>query len=158
MRIYKIGTTKILLATAIVCVAVFYPFNYEPVAEQASTDDKTAQNALQEERLNAIKADIAKKVEEYSKLKQEIEELKKFFDQKDSESFQRVIKIYEAMPPEEAARRIEKLDTDTAVSILSALKPKTASKILAQIEAEQAAALSKKILTNVKNLKEKTSR
>ncbi|MFZ6008041.1 MAG: magnesium transporter MgtE N-terminal domain-containing protein, partial [Nitrospirota bacterium] len=73
------------------------------------------------------------------------------------EGLLKVAKMYEAMPPEEAARKLEKLDEDVAVIILNSLKPKTAGKILAQMENDKAASLSKKILIKGKVLQEKTS-
>lgn len=58
------------------------------------------------------------------------------------------------MPPEEAATRLEKLDDDTATTLLLAIKPRQAAKILANVNPEKAAVLSKRLVS----IKEKTSK
>jgi flagellar motility protein MotE (MotC chaperone) len=61
------------------------------------------------------------------------------------------------MPPEEAARRLEALGEDKAVLIISSLKPRTAGRIMAQMDAEKAASISRKMLERSRAVKEKTS-
>jgi len=58
------------------------------------------------------------------------------------------------MPPEEAATRIEKLDDETAITLILAIKPRQAAKILANVNPEKAAIISKKIV----KIKEKESK
>lgn len=118
-------------------------------------------SSIEEERLKILQEDLAKKTEELKRLKSEIEEkikqqeeLKAQLEKAKAENYQRLAKIYESMPPEEAASRIEKLDDDTAVTLLLAIKPRQAGKILANITPEKAAQLSKKIVS----IKEKSSR
>lgn len=55
-------------------------------------------------------------------------------------------KMYEAMEPEEAAARLEKLPDRTAVAILRLLKGKTAGAILAQVKPARAAKLTEQLL------------
>lgn len=138
---------------------IFYllPITYYPLPVFAQ-QPAAQQRSLEEERLNILKADIKKEIERLEKLKKEIEEVQKALDMKIQEGLLKVAKMYEAMPPEEAARKLEKLDEDVAVIILNSLKPKTAGKILAQMENGKAASLSKKILIKGKVLQEKTSR
>lgn len=136
------------------------PITYYPLsvyAQQPAAQQKTLPASLEEERLTILKADIKKEIERLEKLKKEIEEVQKALDIKIQEGLLKVAKMYEAMPPEEAARKLEKLDEDAAVIILNSLKPKTAGKILAQMENDKAASLSKKILIKGKVLQEKTS-
>jgi len=117
--------------------------------------------SVEEDRLKILQEDLAKKTEELKKLKTEIEakikqqeELKAQLEKSQQENYQKLAKIYESMPPEEAASRIEKLDEDTAVTLLLAIKPRQAGKILANITPEKAAALSKRIVS----IKEKSSK
>ncbi len=128
-----------------------------PQQKQQQQTIQFPQKSLEEERLKVLRDDIQKKIEEYKKLKKEIEEAQKALDIKIQEGLLKVAKMYESMPSEEAARRLEKLDEDTAVIILNSLKPKIAGKILAQIESDIAASLSKKLLIKGKVLQEKTS-
>ncbi|MCL4536496.1 MAG: hypothetical protein M1610_02735 [Nitrospirae bacterium] len=126
-------------------------------AQQKEQQPAAQQRSLEEDRLNILKADIKKEIERLEKLKKEMEGVQKALDLKIQEGLLKVAKMYEAMPPEEAARKLEKLDEDTAVIILNSLKPKIAGKILAQMESDRAASLSKKILIKGKVLQEKTS-
>jgi len=125
------------------------------------TTSKESSQSIEEERIKILKEDLAKKTEELKKLREEInakikeqEEIKAQIEKAQSENFQRLAKIYESMPPEEAATRIEKLDDDTATALILAIKPRQAAKILANVNPEKAAVISKKIV----KIKEKESK
>lgn len=127
------------------------------IGQQSSKQSTT----IEEERLRILQEDLAKKTEELKKLKEEIdakikrqEELKAELTRAQEERYQKLAKIYEQMPPEEAATRIEKLDDETAVNLILAIKPRQAAKILANVNPEKAAILSKLLLS----LKERTSK
>lgn len=130
------------------------------IGQQIST--KENQNpSIEEERTKIIQEDLSKKIEELKKLRDEInakikeqEEIKAQLEKARSENYQRLAKIYESMPPEEAASRIEKLDDDTATTLILAIKPRQAAKILANVNPEKAAIISKKIVI----IKEKASK
>lgn len=116
---------------------------------------------IEEERLKILQEDLAKKTEELKKLRDEInakikqqEELKAQLEKSQQENYQRLAKIYESMPPEEAATRLEKLDDETATLLVLAMKPRSASKILANVNPDKAATISKRIVI----LKEKESK
>ena len=55
-------------------------------------------------------------------------------------------KMYESMPSEEAAARLEKMPEHKAVEILRIVKPKIAGAILSQIRADRAAKLTEQLL------------
>jgi len=55
-------------------------------------------------------------------------------------------KIYEAMPPEEAAMRIERMPERKAIELLRLLKGKSAGAILAAVRPERAAHLTEQLL------------
>ncbi len=110
--------------------------------------------SIEEERNRILQEDLSKKIDELKKLKEEINkkikeqgELKAQLEKAQSENYQRLAKIYESMPPEEAAARLEKLDDDTATILILAIKPRQAAKILANVNPEKAAILSKKIVS-----------
>lgn len=151
--------TLIALMIYIPLLAQQEPSRQPSQQSQQAEQQKDSKKTLEEERLSIIRADIQKELERLRKLKQEVEELQRLFDakieQKDSQYLSQLAKMYESMQPEEAARRIERLDDDTAVTIITALKPKTAGRILAQIDDSRAAVLSKKILTKSKIKQEK---
>lgn len=64
-----------------------------------------------------------------------------------------VVKMYETMPPEEAAARLEKLPTAMALQVLRALKGKTAGTILASVKPDKAAKLTEQFLVRPVNSK-----
>jgi flagellar motility protein MotE (MotC chaperone) len=57
-------------------------------------------------------------------------------------------KIYESMPSEDAALRLEHMPDRKAIEILKLVKAKTAGAILAQVKADRAAKLTEQLLTN----------
>ncbi len=128
------------------------------IGQQTSNKQSTS---IEEERLKILQEDIAKKSQELKKLKEEIdakikkqEELKAQIEKAQDERYQRLAKIYEQMPAEEAATRLEKLDDETATNLILAIKPRQAAKILANVNPEKAAVLSKIIIS----LKERSSK
>ncbi len=56
-------------------------------------------------------------------------------------------KIYESMPSEDAASRLEHMPDRKAIEILKLVKAKTAGAILAQVKADRAAKLTEQLLT-----------
>lgn len=128
------------------------------IGQQTSTKHMTS---IEEDRLRILQEDLAKKTEELKKLKGEIEamikqqeQLKAQLEMAQKENYQRLAKIYESMPPEEAALRLEKLDEDTATILLLAMKPRQAARILANVDPEKAATLSKRVV----NIREKSTK
>jgi flagellar motility protein MotE (MotC chaperone) len=55
--------------------------------------------------------------------------------------------MYESMPAEEAAERIERMTNRKALEILRLLKSKAAGAILAQVKVDRAAKLSEEFIT-----------
>ena len=66
-----------------------------------------------------------------------------------------VVKMYETMPPEEAAVRLERLPTEMALEVLRSLKGKTAGTILASVKPEKAAKLTERFLAPASEKKAK---
>lgn len=120
-------------------------------AEEKKPEAKSA-TSLEEERLKILRADLQAQIEQLKKLKQEIEAMQKGLEGKRQEQFNKVVKIYESMSAEEAAKALEKLDDDTAAQIISSMKPRSSGKIMGQLDPAKAAALSKKVLARGKGL------
>ena len=57
-------------------------------------------------------------------------------------------KIYEAMPPEEAAARLERMPERKALEVLRLLKGKSAGSILAEVKPDRAARLTEQLLSS----------
>lgn len=65
-----------------------------------------------------------------------------------NQRYAQLTKIYESMPAEEAAARIERMPDRKALEILRLVKGKTAGSILAQVKVDRAAKLTEQLLSN----------
>jgi flagellar motility protein MotE (MotC chaperone) len=120
-----------------------------------------------EGRLLTLKAELEEILTQYEKLVETTEKRRKEAkDKRDQTNAQRtgndtrpptdsknvnhaqLVKIYESMPPEEAAARLEKMPDRKAVELLRLLKGKTAGAILSSVKADRAARLTEQLLTN----------
>ncbi len=129
-------------------------------AQQPKPQAETAvpqQKSLDEERLQIIRGDVQQQLEANRKLKRELEEERKALEGKGQEQVAKVAKMYESMQPDEAAQKLEKMDEETAVIILNAVKPKAAGKILAQMSNDRGASLSKRMIKRARVAAEKPS-
>lgn len=106
-----------------------------------------------EARLNQVNQEIEAKIAKLSKLRQENEGYFKKMDASEAEKVANLVKIYEAMPPKDAAARIDELDEDTALLILSRMKQRAVAKILSIIEPTRAASISKGLVKTSWNTK-----
>ncbi|MFN3395337.1 MAG: MotE family protein [Thermodesulfovibrionales bacterium] len=104
----------------------------------------------EEERLNLLKKELDEKIDRYSRLLTEVEgQLRKLKKARD-ERFEQIVKTFEAMPPEDAATRLNEMDEKTATKILSMMKPKKASAIMAVMEPKKVASLASGMLNGKK--------
>ncbi len=100
-----------------------------------------------EQRLAALRQDLEQLAARQEKAIAEamaIREAQKSADETDQsrESLKHLIKVYEAMDPEEAALRISKMKESLALDILAGIKDKKAAGMLAGIEPAKAAKLT----------------
>ena len=144
----KLSASFLIMALLLCFSLVSYAYAQEK--KQEPKPGAAQGSSIEEERLKVLKADLQSQMEQLKKLKQELEEQRKGAEGKKQEQTAKVVKMFEAMPAEEAAKTLEKLDDDTAVLILISLKAKSAGKVLAQIDPARAAALSKKALLKAK--------
>ncbi|HET6514208.1 MAG TPA: hypothetical protein VFG09_03550 [Thermodesulfovibrionales bacterium] len=99
----------------------------------------------EEERINALKKDVEEKIEKYTKLLTQLESTVKKIDQSRDEKLTHLVKVYEAMPPEDAAARISVLDENTAVRIMRMMKSKKAGAVMAAMEPRKVAAITREL-------------
>ncbi|HQU28202.1 MAG: hypothetical protein KC563_02830 [Nitrospira sp.] len=136
----------------------------DPVAEEAPSPEQTLLEQLQErlkavearerelqireERLAALQRDVealaARQTKEAQRLGSQAsaleEEQRQFLAQ--DPALDHLIKIYEAMDPEEAALRLEQMKEGLALDLLAAIKGKKAAALLAGVSPAKAARLS----------------
>lgn len=99
-----------------------------------------------EARLKQVSQEIEAKIARLGKLREESEGYFKKIDAVEAEKIAHLVKIYESMPPKDAAARMEQLDEDTAILVLSKMKQRAAAKVLALIEPGLAAGLSRGVI------------
>lgn len=113
------------------------------------------------ERLRVLKGELEQIVARYEALvatqeqqaeaKQTAEAQRKTQEEKDlldarNQQQSHLAKMYETMPPEEAAARLERMPDRKAIEVLRLLKGKKAGAILAAVKAERAARLTEELL------------
>ncbi|GIW46232.1 MAG: hypothetical protein KatS3mg078_0109 [Deltaproteobacteria bacterium] len=159
--------TKGLLAIQVIAMTCFfasisltlaYPENDIIQAiekKQKELENKEALLKKEEERLGILRKDLEEKIQKYTEILIQIEKALKELDKIKEERLNHVVKLYESMPPEEAAIKLSALDEETAVTIILNMKSKKAGSILALIESQKAATITKRIL-NAKEAKETT--
>ena len=113
--------------------------------KQKELAEREAELVGKEERLKEVKADIEKKIEEFAKLKEAIETFVKKLGEAEAERTKKIVKIYESMPHEDVASRIEKLDEGMAVALLASMSEKKAAKILAVVNVDKAVRLTERL-------------
>lgn len=135
-----------------------YPYD-EPTSEEATlleqlqerlkaVEERERELQIREERVAALQRDVealaARQVKEAKRLEHRAsaleEEQRRYLAQ--DPALDHLIKIYEAMDPEEAALRIEQMKEGLALDILAAIKGKKAASVLAGVNPSKAARLS----------------
>ncbi len=110
--------------------------------KQAELKDKELFLKQEEKRLEALRKDVDERIEKYSKILTQIENILKRIEQLKEQNFEHIVKTYEAMPPEEAAQRLSSLDEELLVMIILKMRPKKAAAIMAFMDTKKAASLT----------------
>jgi flagellar motility protein MotE (MotC chaperone) len=114
-------------------------------------EDAVRQN---EERLMIVRAEVEKVLAKNEALEKRIESVRAKADQQAPKERlaqaqkNQLAKMYEAMPSEDAAVRLERMPDQKAIEILRLVKTKSAAAILAQVKPEHAAKLSVQLLAD----------
>ncbi len=108
---------------------------------QRELKEKEESLIKEEERLKVIRKDIDDRIEKYSKLLTQIEDLLKKVEQVQDEKIDRLVKAYESMPPEEAADKLSTLSEPIAIKIMNKMKPKKAGAVMAYMDSKKVASL-----------------
>ena len=110
-------------------------------------DERDQVLAAEEQRLETLRRDFealarehAEAIAEAAKLRKANKEQKKI--DPTQQSLAHLIKVYDAMDPEDAAVRLEKMKEPLALDILAGIKEKKAASMLAGVEPGKAARLS----------------
>ena len=112
---------------------------------KAELDKRTDELEQENQRLQALKSELTALLGRYTQLK----EGSKKSEAIDPNQLEHLTKMYEAMPPKDAALRIERLKEPLALKLLSNIKPKVAAKILNEIKPARAAHLTERLAKTV---------
>ncbi|MFY9270879.1 MAG: hypothetical protein WAO55_14140 [Candidatus Manganitrophaceae bacterium] len=111
----------------------------------AELDKKAAALAQKEERLRLLEKEIQALLKKSSALREALEKKETKRKEMEGEQFARLAKMYQAMPPEEAASRMERMEEPLALSLLAKMKEKSAAQILIGMPPAKAAKLTEKL-------------
>ena len=123
--------------------------------------EKRAQRVQEEEqRIDALRRDLEALAKQQAKVAEEVAaalEAEKSKGKEDpaQKSLAHLLKVYEAMDPDEAALRIGKMKESLALEILAGIKEKKAAGMLAGVEPAKAARLSEGLRFYVKGKRKK---
>lgn len=109
--------------------------------KQKELKEKEESLIKEEERLKVIRKDIDERIEKYSKILAQIEDLLKKVEEVQDEKLDRLVKAYESMPPEEAADKLSALSEPMAIKIINKMKPKKAGAVMAYMDSKKVASL-----------------
>ncbi len=152
---------KLLAPPTVQGPAIDVPREVLDMLDQRKRDlDRREQSLRQnEERLMIVRGQIEDRLDQNEALEKRIQNAQakdgpqqaKALAAKDrvvQEQRTQLAKIYESMPSEDAASRLEHMPDRKAIEILKMVKAKTAGAILAQVKADRAAKLTEQLLTH----------
>lgn len=116
-------------------------------ALKLKTDELTGRELAvreEEEKVKAMRVEVERRIEALTGLTKEFDALLAGLKVADDEKIKNLAKLYESMPAEEAATRVENLDQELAVKLLKSMKSRQAGKVLGFVKPELAARLSEK--------------
>jgi len=124
-----------------------------PAQAKKAPDLAERERALkaEEERLFALRKEVDMKIAKYEKLLGQAEEKEKRKQEEKDSKVDHLVKLFEGMPPEEAAARLAALDNGMAAAILVRMKARKASAVLAVMEPKRVGVIAMKIVGRVKN-------
>lgn len=111
--------------------------------EYEKLEQREADLDSRELQLKTLEDEVDKKLAAMQELRQELVKLLNRKQQEEGLRVEELSKIYEKMEPRKAAYLIKELDRQLAIELLLGIKKKTAGKILDNLDAETATALSK---------------
>ncbi len=107
-------------------------------ARREELDKRDREVNVREAMLKAAESRINKKVEELKVFQDTISKLIKTYDDQQSAKMQSLVKIYENMKPNDAARIFEKLQMDTLLSVVERMKERKLAAIMAKMDPAKA--------------------
>jgi len=121
--------------------------------ERADMERRRGNLLLEEERLKTLRQEIDERLQELRRIKEEIvraraalEAQQKELSAAHTKELMHLVKVYEAMAPEEAAPLIQTMDRAVAVELLALMKEKKAGQILENVQEKQAVEITEALV------------
>ncbi|MFQ5579654.1 MAG: MotE family protein [Nitrospiria bacterium] len=115
----------------------------------ADIDKKSKALEAKEQRLQIMEKEISNMIKKHTRILETITQKeaqkKSKLELEQEERYRRISKIYEKMPAEDAATRIDKMKEAFALNLLRVIKPKSVAQILVGLSPAKAAKLSEKL-------------
>jgi len=111
--------------------------------KQKELEEKETSLKIEEQRLETLKKEIDEKIRVYSELLRKINVILNQMERKKTQDLEYLVKVYEAMPPEEAGARLSALEETMAALILKEMKPRKAGAVMATMEPGKVAAITR---------------
>ena len=99
-------------------------------------------------QLKVAEEEIDKKIKQLREYEQRLTKLINQYSQKEQENIDALTKLYTSMKPKDAARIFDTMDLEISVAILKGMKPSSSSAIISQMTAQQAQAITAKLIGN----------
>jgi flagellar motility protein MotE (MotC chaperone) len=98
-----------------------------------------------ERKLRILGNEIAEKTESLARMRNEVEKMYQEIAQREQETQTKIVKIYEAMEPEDAAVRLESMEDGAASEVIMSMNGRKAGQILGVISPDKAARITRRI-------------
>ncbi|NOY52943.1 MAG: hypothetical protein GXP58_04900 [Deltaproteobacteria bacterium] len=122
--------------------------------ERVNLDMMRRNLILRQNRLKQTRKEIEGRIQDLLQLRKEVDAKIQTLQNVGQKEMQHLVKVYEAMSPEEAAPLMEGLKQNIAVELLSRMRDKKAGKILELVQKKKAEALTE-VLARRKKLNSK---
>jgi flagellar motility protein MotE (MotC chaperone) len=97
------------------------------------------------ERLQILKNKLGSDLDRIKRYRDQLQVKMQQEEQLRTEKMNHLVKVYSSMEPEKAAERIDQMDRDTAVKLLSRMSGQAAGRILAFVEPQKANTISQEM-------------
>jgi flagellar motility protein MotE (MotC chaperone) len=118
-------------------------------ARRGQLDQRESDLDVQVQLIAAAEAKLDSRIAQMNGLKGDIQGLLNQADQQQASETDRLVRVYEAMKPKDAAARITLMDDSVRLPMAAKMKERALAAILAQMPAEDAKALTEKLANRV---------
>jgi flagellar motility protein MotE (MotC chaperone) len=116
-------------------------------ARRGELKQRESQLDMRERLLQATEKRIDDKIAAVKSVEEQIKQLTTVHDQQDDAKLKTLVKVYESMKPQDAARILEKLDSKIMISVVTGMSERKIAPVMAAMNPESAKALTTELAT-----------